>query len=72
MGEPTEYDGTNDDVLDPFVINNDCLIHLLKNTEQPAELNVRMIMDPGQENDGETDDDDDNDSSTGNDDDGDN
>ena len=58
------YDGTNDDVLEPFVIDDYCLIHLLKNTEQPAKLNVRMMMGPeeDQDSDAEMDDDDDDDS----------
>lgn len=30
LGEPPEYDGTNDDVLEPFLILEDVLIELIK------------------------------------------
>ena len=43
IAEPAEYDGTNDDVLEPFPINEETLIYLIKNTEQPTVLNVRMV-----------------------------
>ena len=31
MAEPAEYDGTNGKVLEPFPINEDTLIYLIKN-----------------------------------------
>ncbi|EJK69653.1 hypothetical protein THAOC_09066, partial [Thalassiosira oceanica] len=43
MAEPPEYDGTNAEVLEPIAINEDVLIHLVKNTIQPDHLNVRMV-----------------------------
>ena len=43
MAEPPEYTGLNDDVLEPFPIDEDILIYLISQTEQPAELNVRMV-----------------------------
>ena len=45
MGEPPEYTGDGDDeLLEPFAITNDVLIELIKTTEQPDVLNVRMLM----------------------------
>ena len=46
MAEPPDYVGDDDDdVLEPIAITNDVLIELIKNTEQPEILNVRMIRD---------------------------
>ncbi len=47
MAEPPDYvgDDDDDDVLEPIAITNDVLIELIKNTEQPEILNVRMIRD---------------------------
>ncbi len=45
LGEPPEYTGDGDDeLLEPFAITNDVLIELIKTTEQPDVLNVRMLM----------------------------
>eukprot|EP00957_Ditylum_brightwellii_P125468 9563849-Ditylum_brightwellii.AAC.1 len=46
MAEPPEYigDGSDDDLLEPIAIKNDVLIELIKNTEQPDMLNVRMVL----------------------------
>ena len=46
MGEPPDYigDGSDDEVLEPFAINEDVLIELIKNTEQPEILNVRLVL----------------------------
>jgi len=46
MGEPPEYigDGSDDEVLEPFAINEDVLIELIKTTEQPEILNVRLVL----------------------------
>ena len=44
LAEPPEYNGTNDDVMEPFPIDEETLIYLIKNTKQPAHLNVKMIM----------------------------
>ena len=48
-------------ILEPFAITDDVLIELIKNTEQPEILNVRMIRD---ENDTENEDNDGDDSSS--------
>ena len=50
MAEPPEYDGTNNEVLEPIAINEDVIIHLIKNTEQPPHLNVRMVTREEDEN----------------------
>ena len=44
MGEPPDYkgDGSDDEVLEPFAISEDVLIELIKTTEQPEILNVRL------------------------------
>ena len=47
MAEPPEQyigDGSDDDLLEPIAITNDVLIELIKNTEQPDMLNVRMVL----------------------------
>ena len=44
MAEPPEYDGNNDDVLEPYEINDECLLYLISEMEQPRELNVEKIM----------------------------
>ena len=47
MAEPPEQyigDGSDDDLLEPIAIKNDVLIELIKNTEQPDMLNVRMVL----------------------------
>ena len=43
LAEPPQYDGTNDEVLVPYEINDDCLIYLIKQTEQPQLLNIEKI-----------------------------
>ena len=43
LGEPAEYDGTNDDVMQPFMINQECLIPLIEAEEQPPLLNIEKI-----------------------------
>ena len=54
VGVPPDYDGKNDDVLEPWLIN-DNLIEMLLEYEQPKELNVKKV----------TKDDDNDDSSSG-------
>ena len=46
MGEPPDYksDGSADEILDPFAINEDVLIELIKTTEQPEILYVRLVL----------------------------
>ena len=44
LGEPAEYDGTNDDVLTPFVINNECLIPLIEMEDQPPLKNIKKVQ----------------------------
>ena len=43
LGEPVEYDGTNDDVLTPFVINDECLITLIEMADQPPLKNIKKV-----------------------------
>jgi hypothetical protein len=46
--EPPDYkgEGSDDEVLEPFAINEDVLIELIKikTTEQPEILNVRLVL----------------------------
>ena len=42
MGMPPEYDGSNDDVLQPYLINQN-LVDMIEATEQPSENNITMI-----------------------------
>ena len=49
MGEPENYNGTDDDELEPFEISERVLIPLLLATEQPKHLNVRVIKRPEDE-----------------------
>ena len=46
MGEPPDYigDGSDDEVLKPFAINEDVLIELIKNTEQPELCPLFIVM----------------------------
>ncbi|KAL3792263.1 hypothetical protein ACHAW5_001089 [Stephanodiscus triporus] len=47
MSEPPDYkgDGSDDEVLEPFAISEgDVLIELIKTTEQPEILNVRLAL----------------------------
>ena len=44
VGEPPEYDGHNDDVLQKTLINGDCLVVFISQAEQPPLLNVEMIQ----------------------------
>ena len=43
LGEPAEYDGTNDGVLTLFVINDQCLICLIKIEHQPPLKNIKKV-----------------------------
>ena len=43
LGEPAEYDATNDDMLQPFLINEECLIPLIEAAEQPPLLNIKKV-----------------------------
>ena len=55
MAEPPDYvgDGDNDDKLEPLAITDEVLIELIKNTTQPEELNVRMVKEGDNEEEGE-------------------
>ena len=46
MAEPPEYigDRNDDDLLEPFTITNDVLVELIKSTDQPEVLNVRIVL----------------------------
>lgn len=67
MAEPPEYigDGTDDNnnILEPIAITKAVLITLLKKTEQPEALNVRVVMNPDAS---ESDDDEEEESESGN------
>ena len=56
LGMPPEYDGENDELLEPYLIN-DNLIGMIVDTEQPRDLNVRVVAKNEEE---ASDDDDDN------------
>ena len=57
MAEPSEYDGTNAEVLEPIATKEDVIIHLIKNTEQQPHLNhVRMVTQEEDENEEDGDD----------------
>ena len=43
LAEPPEYDGDNDEVLEPFQINEETLIYLIKNTIQPKHIQVKFV-----------------------------
>ena len=45
-------DGTDEDILEPFAITEKVMIELLKNTEQPEILNVRVLKNPNDEDEG--------------------
>ena len=55
MAEPPDYvgDGGDDDKLEPLAITEEVLIELIKNTEQPEVLNVRMVKEGDDEVEGE-------------------
>ena len=40
----SEYDGTNDDVLTPLVINNECLIPLIEMEKYPPVKNMKKVQ----------------------------
>ena len=40
LAEPPEYDGEDEDMLEIYEINEDCLIWLIAQYEQPKLLNV--------------------------------
>ncbi len=44
VAEPPEYDGTDDDLLEEFQINEDCLIYMIQEYEQPRGMNVEKIL----------------------------
>ena len=41
--ESLEFDGTNDDVLIIYGINEECLIYLIYQAEHPPILNVKVV-----------------------------
>ena len=43
MADPFDYDGTDLDLLEPFQINKDNMIYLIKKTEHPTVNNVHLI-----------------------------
>ena len=52
-------------MLEPIAINEDVIIHLIKNTEQPPHLNVRMVTREDDENADDGDDESSSDSDSG-------
>ena len=44
IAEPSEYDGTNDDVLEMYMIHEQCLIHLINLQEQPVILDAHSSI----------------------------
>lgn len=42
IGLPPEYNGSNDDVLEPYLINEN-LVDMIQETSQPTEVNVDII-----------------------------
>lgn len=49
LAEPPEYDGSNDDILEPLTINEECLIFMIAKTDQPKKLNVEKVYPKGWE-----------------------
>ena len=43
LAELSEYDGTNDHLLEPYSINMETLIYSIQNIEQPPNLNAKMV-----------------------------
>ena len=43
MAEPPDYDGSNNELLEPFCIDKETLIYLIQGTKQPDHLNVKMV-----------------------------
>ena len=43
LGMPPQYDRIDDDVLEPWMIN-DVLIEMIKDTEQPKSNKVKLLM----------------------------
>ena len=43
LGKPAQYDGTNDNVLKHFVINNQYLVHLFEVEDQPPLKNIKKV-----------------------------
>jgi hypothetical protein len=43
VGEPANFDGTNEEVLQDFIINETCLIPLIMAHEQAPLLNIEMV-----------------------------
>ena len=43
LAAPPEFDGENDDLLEPYMVNEETLIYLIENTEQPSDLNVEIV-----------------------------
>jgi len=53
VAEPAEYDGTNDDVLEIYEINEESLMWMIINTEQPPKLNIQKVYKDDINSDGE-------------------
>ena len=58
LAEPPEYkgDGFDDDILEPIAISEDVLIELIKTTEQPEMLNVKVVLEEEEEEEAEDED----------------
>ncbi|KAL7530274.1 hypothetical protein ACHAXR_003396 [Thalassiosira sp. AJA248-18] len=44
IAEPPKYNVTNEEVLETFEINEECLIHLIHLAKQPTLLNVQTKL----------------------------
>lgn len=71
LAEPPEYkgDGFDEDILEPIAISEEVLIELIKTTEQPEILNVKVVLEEeeAEDGDGENSDNESNSSSSGSD-----
>ena len=41
---PHEFDGVDDSLLEPFLINNGILVDFIKETDQPEANNVKLVI----------------------------
>ena len=57
LAEPFDYDGMDLDCLEPFQINEDILIYLIKKTEETTVNNVHLIYWNGNSNTSESEED---------------
>ena len=51
MAEPPDYDGSNDELLEPFPIDEETLIYLIQGSKQSDHINVKMVKTDDDDND---------------------